>query len=175
MEASASELVDVVDEDDRVVRQATRGEVYARGLIHRCAVAFVSDSGGRLFVHRRAATKAVFPSLYDMGVGGMVGAGESYLDAAWREAGEELGAVGLPRPTHLFTFRYGRPPESWWIAVHELTWDGPVAPPADEIAWWDWLPESGVDSRLATWDWVPDGLEAYRRLRAHRHGRPYPP
>jgi isopentenyldiphosphate isomerase len=166
MEGSAGEVIDVVDTEDRVVGQATRGEVYARGLIHRCAVAFVTDGAGRLFVHRRPATKAVFPSLYDMGVGGVVGAGESYLDAAWREAGEELGATGLPRPEWLFTFRYGEPPRSWWIAVHELTWDGPVAPPADEIAWWDWLTVPEVDSRLAGWDWVPDGLEAYRRLRA---------
>jgi isopentenyldiphosphate isomerase len=171
VESSATELIDVVDEHDRVLGQATRGEVYARGLIHRCAVAFVTDPAGRLFVHRRAAAKAMFPSLYDMGVGGVVGAGESYDDAAWREAGEELGVTGLPRPAPLFRFRYGTVPLSWWIAAYELTWDGPVAPPADEIGWWAWLPPSEVDSLLERWEWVPDGVEVYRRLRLHRAGR----
>ena len=102
----ADEILDIVDEHDRVVAQAPRGEAYARGLRHRCVFIQVRDAAGRLFVHRRTATKLVFPSLYDLFVGGVVGAGESYDEAALREAEEELGVSGLPEPTYLFKFLY---------------------------------------------------------------------
>lgn len=67
---AADEILDVVDEDDRVVGRARRGDVYARGLRHRCVFVWARDAEGRVFVHRRTATKLVFPSLYDMFVGG---------------------------------------------------------------------------------------------------------
>lgn len=94
----ADEILDIVDEQDEVIGQAPRGEAYARGMRHRCAFILVRDAQGRIFVHRRTPTKLVFPSLYDMFVGGVVGAGESYDAAALREAEEELGVFGLPSP-----------------------------------------------------------------------------
>ncbi|MEV7415714.1 NUDIX domain-containing protein [Streptomyces sp. NPDC089919] len=167
--SAAEEILDVVDEHDRVVGRAPRGEVYARGLRHRCVFVLARDAAGRIFVHRRTATKLVFPSLYDMFVGGVVGAGESYEGAALREAEEELGVSGLAQPAPLFTFLYeGAGGQSWWSAVHEVRWDGPVAPQVSEVDWYDFLPEEEVLGLLGTWDWVPDGLEAYRRLRLHR-------
>lgn len=92
----SDEILDIVDENDEVVGQATRGEATARGLRHRCAFIEARDADGRIFVHRRTATKLVFPSHYDMFVGGVVGAGETYGEAALREAEEELGVTGLP-------------------------------------------------------------------------------
>jgi isopentenyldiphosphate isomerase len=164
---AADEVLDVVDEQDRVVGRAPRGEVYARGLLHRCVFVFVRDAQDRVFVHRRTATKLAFPSQYDMFVGGVVGTGESYATAALREAEEELGVSGLPAPTPLFTFLY-RDPQSgngWWSAVHEVRWDGPVRPQAEEVAWHAFLPEEELLSVLDAWTWVPDGVAAYRRLR----------
>ncbi|MFF4488509.1 NUDIX hydrolase [Streptomyces sp. NPDC001544] len=169
---SADEILDIVDENDRVIGQYPRGEVYARGLRHRCVFVQARDRDGRLFVHRRPPTKLVFPSLYDMFVGGVVGAGESYDDAALREAEEELGVGGLPRPSFLFKFLYddgaGR---SWWSAVYEVRCEAPVRPQVEEVAWHDFLPEAEVERRLGQWEWVPDGLAAYERLRAFRSAR----
>ncbi|KFG76366.1 NUDIX hydrolase [Streptomyces mutabilis] len=169
--SAADEILDVVDENDHVVGQARRGDVYAGGLCHRCVFVWVRDAGGRVFVHRRTATKLVFPSLYDMFVGGVVGAGESYDDAALREAEEELGVTGLPRPEYLFKFLYddgaGR---TWWSAVYEVRWEGPVAPQEEEVAWHGFLTEAEVEVGLGEWEWVPDGLAAHSRLRARRTG-----
>ncbi|MBV2356179.1 NUDIX domain-containing protein [Streptomyces sp. J2-1] len=168
----SDEILDVVDEHDRVVGRVPRGEVYARGLRHRCVFIQARDADGRLFVHRRTATKLVFPALYDMFVGGVVGAGESYDDAALREAEEELGVTGLPRPAHLFTFLYddgaGR---SWWSAVYEVRCELPVDPQVEEVQWHAFLTDAEVERRLAEWEWVPDGLDAYARLRELRAGR----
>lgn len=166
---AAAELVDIVDEDDRVVGRAPRGEAYARGLRHRCVFVLARDADGRVFVHRRTPTKLVFPSLYDMFVGGVVAAGETYDAAALREAEEELGVRGLPQPEPLFTFLYddgaGR---SWWSSVYQVRCDLPVSPQVEEVAWHAFLHEDEVERRLPEWEWVPDGLAAYRRLKEYQ-------
>lgn len=165
----AHEILDIVDENDVVVGRSPRGEAYARGLRHRCVFIQVRDARGHIFVHRRTATKMVFPSLYDMFVGGVVGAGESYDTAALREAEEELGVAGLPRPEPVFRFLYDNGAgQSWWSAVYEVRCELPVHPQVEEVAWHAFLPEDEVERRLGEWEWVPDGLEAYRRLRAYR-------
>ncbi|AVV43532.1 NUDIX domain-containing protein [Streptomyces sp. ID05-04B] len=167
--SAADEILDIVDENDQVVGRRPRGQVYAEGLRHRCVFVQVRDAEGRIFVHRRTATKLVFPSLYDMFVGGVVGAGEAYDDAALREAEEELGVSGLPRPEYLFTFLYeDGAAGSWWSAVYEVRCELPVTPQAEEVAWHDFLPEEEVERRLSVWEWVPDGLAAYERLGEHR-------
>lgn len=165
---SADELLDIVDERDRVVGQARRSEAYARRLRHRCTFVLARNTAGEVFVHRRTARKLVLPSLYDMFVGGVVGAGESYDEAALREAEEELGVSGMPAPTPLFKFLYETPEHTWWSSVYEIRCESPVNPQAIEVAWHAFLTEEELDRRLAEWNWVPDGTEAYRRLLAWR-------
>ncbi|MFC1413669.1 NUDIX domain-containing protein [Streptacidiphilus sp. N1-12] len=160
---SADELLDVVDAEDRVVGQARRGDVYARRLRHRCVFVLARDAEDRIFVHRRTAGKLVFPSLHDMFVGGVVGAGEGYDEAAKREAEEELGVSGLS-PTPLFRFLYETPEHSWWSAVYETRVGADVHPQVEEVAWHDFLTERELTERLTTWSWVPDGLAAWHRL-----------
>ena len=170
--SAADEILDIVDEQDRVVGRAPRGEAYARGLRHRCVFIEARDAEGRLFVHRRTPTKLVFPSHYDMFVGGVVGAGESYDEAALREAEEELGVSGLSVPSHLFTFLYDDGAgQTWWSAVYEVRCKLPVDPQVEEVAWHGFLTDEELERRLPEWPWVPDGLAAYERLRAHRAGR----
>lgn len=174
--SSSDEIIDIVDEHDHVVRQATRGEAYAKGLRHRCAFILARDADDRVFVHRRTATKSVFPSHYDMFVGGVVGAGETYDEAALREAEEELGVSGLPRPVPLFTFLYetGDGSMGWWSRVYEVRCALPVSPQAEEIDWHTFLTDEELDRRLADdagdggRPWTPDGLVAYERLKAAR-------
>ncbi|MFJ6087344.1 NUDIX hydrolase [Streptomyces sp. NPDC092369] len=168
----ADEILDIVDENDRVIGRSPRGEAYAEGLRHRCVFIQARDAEGRLFVHRRTPVKLVFPSLYDMFVGGVVGAGESYDTAALREAEEELGVSGLPAPEFLFKFLYDNGAgQSWWSAVFEVRCELPVSPQVEEVAWHDFLPEKEIERRLTEWEWVPDGLAAYERLKAYRAAR----
>jgi isopentenyldiphosphate isomerase len=166
---SADELLDIVDASDQVIGRLSRGEATARGLRHRCVFVFVRDGAGRIFVHRRTPDKLVFPSMYDMFVGGVVGAGEAYDDAALREAEEELGVSGLARPAPLLSFLYegtgAAAGHTWWSRVYEVRCDLPVNPQPEEVAWHAFLTEDELTHRFPEWDWVPDGLEAYHRLR----------
>jgi isopentenyldiphosphate isomerase len=89
------ELVDVVDEEDRVVATVTRREVRARGLLHRCTYVLLRNAAGQFLVHRRTDTKDVHPGAHDVFAGGVCAAGESYDECARREVEEELGVGGV--------------------------------------------------------------------------------
>ncbi|WP_129664515.1 NUDIX hydrolase [Phytoactinopolyspora endophytica] len=165
-ELPEDELLDIVDESDRVVAQARRADAYARRLRHRSTFVLVKNGSGEIFVHRRTASKLIFPSRYDMFVGGVVRAGESYDDAAHREAEEELGVSGLQAPTPLLRFLYEDPDYAWWSAVYEVRCDATVNPQVEEVAWYSFLTVDELESKLSEWSWTPDGLEAFAHLQA---------
>lgn len=85
------ELVEVVDERDRVVRVVTRREMRAKRLRHRAVFIAVVHPSGRLLVHQRSPHKDLWPGWWDIAVGGVVAAGEPYELAAVRELAEEVG------------------------------------------------------------------------------------
>jgi 8-oxo-dGTP pyrophosphatase MutT (NUDIX family) len=156
------EILDVVDEHDRVVGRASRREVRGRRLLHRFSSVACRDPAGRLYVHRRTDDKDVYPGMYDMFAGGVLATGETYLEAARRELAEELGVVG-PEPRFLFKHHYRGSENPSWSSLFEVTWDGPVRPQASEIAWGGFLDEGELLARLDEWPFVPDGLEVFRR------------
>lgn len=158
---SADELVDVVDENDRVVTQATRREVRAKNLRHRAVYILVFNSAGRLFVHRRTQHKDIFPSYWDVAVGGVVAAGEDYDDAARRELREELGA-GDVRLRRLFPVRYEDETNRVSGMVYSCTCDGPFTLQASEIANGEWMDLDVLIERTQQHPFCPDGLEVLR-------------
>jgi len=161
------ELVDVVDEDDRLVDVVPRREVRARNLLHRCTYVLVRRPDGRVLVHRRTETKDVYPGAYDMFAGGVLASGESYGDGAARELDEELGIAGVPL-TPLFRHRYsGRSGEAWG-AVYEVTWDGPVTHQENEVAWSAWVTLDELDRMLAEREFCLDSREIFERWRDGR-------
>jgi isopentenyl-diphosphate Delta-isomerase len=85
------ELFDVVDADDRVIRQERRSVVHAQGLAHRAVHVFLFNSRGQLLVQRRSASKDEYPLTYTSSASGHVAAGETYEECAPRELQEEIG------------------------------------------------------------------------------------
>lgn len=158
---SADELVDVVDEQDRVVTQATRREIRARNLRHRAAYIFVFNTQGQLFVHRRAETKDVFPGYWDVTVGGVVTAGEDYESAARRELTEELGLAGVAL-RRLFRLRYADAANRVYGMVYSCTCDGPFVLQSSEIVAGEWMDIDVVLEHTGDHPYCPDGLEALR-------------
>jgi isopentenyldiphosphate isomerase len=158
---SAAELVDVVDADDRVTGRATRAEVRAHKLRHRATYVLVFNAGGQLFVHQRTATKDVYPSYYDVAVGGVVGAGESYDQGAQRELAEELGVAAVPRP--ILKFQYEDAANLVNGRVYSCAYDGPLRLQAEEIVSGEWLDLDVVFERTRQHPFCPDGIEALLR------------
>ena len=85
------ELLDLVDEQDRVIGTMRRSEVYDKKLRNiRVVNAFIVNSKGELWIPRRTAHKRSYPLCLDMSVGGHVESGESYEQTFERELKEEL-------------------------------------------------------------------------------------
>jgi 16S rRNA (adenine1518-N6/adenine1519-N6)-dimethyltransferase len=85
------EKFDVVDERDRVLRQASRHEVHKNGWRHRAVHIFVFNRAGELFLQKRSRWKDVHPSRWDSSAAGHVNAGDDYEETALREVHEEMG------------------------------------------------------------------------------------
>jgi isopentenyldiphosphate isomerase len=158
------ELVYEVDEDDRILRIVRRGELTDNNLRHRTVEILFRDSAGRILVHRRAEVKRVFPKHYDMFVAGMVPAGESYDQAARREAAEEVGQRDIVlRPAG--RWRYDHDPVPQWGSVYTATVTGPVVPQPEEVEWFGFLTEAELAESIAQNQFCPDSLYFYRRMR----------
>jgi isopentenyldiphosphate isomerase len=150
------ELVDVVDEHDLVVRTVTRREMRAERLRHRAVAIAVFASDGRLLVHRRADTKDVWPGMWDLAAGGVVGAGESYEDAARRELGEELGIHAELRLVGSAAY------EDDAVALigrgYSCRHDGPFTFTDGEIAEVRWVDAASLEALMAAERFVPDNV-----------------
>jgi 16S rRNA (adenine1518-N6/adenine1519-N6)-dimethyltransferase len=109
----SSELFDVVDSENRVIGQATRGEVHAKGLLHRSVHIWVFNSRGELFLQKRAMTKDENPGYWDSSAAGHLNAGEGYRTSAHRELMEELGISGGLR----FFMKFPACRETYWEHV----------------------------------------------------------
>ena len=86
----SDEIYDLVDSDDRVIGQATRGEIHGKGLLHRSAHVLVFNSAGHLYLQKRSLQKDESPGFWDTSAAGHLDAGEYYPEAAVRELNEEL-------------------------------------------------------------------------------------
>lgn len=157
------ELVYEVDENDQILRIVRRGELTDKCLRHRSVAVMFRDEAGRILVHRRAATKRVFPEFYDMFVAGMVPAGETYEMAARREAAEEVGQHDVElRPVGKFRYDDDYVPQ--WSSVFTATVTGPVVPQPEEVEWFGFLTEAELAASIAENDFCPDSVELYERL-----------
>src|SRR5437899_12724574 len=121
------ELVDVVNADGRTIGTVTRREIREGRLGHRCVYVLVFNHQGQLFIHLRTPTKDVYPAHWDVAIGGVLAAGESFDVGARREILEELGVDAEPQP--LFPFRYADAATVVRSMAYRIVHDGPVRLP----------------------------------------------
>jgi isopentenyldiphosphate isomerase len=165
----SQDLVDVIDDSGQTISTVTRGEMRSRRLPHRCTYILVFNRRGELFVHLRTATKDVYPSHWDIAVGGVLAAGESFAEGARRELAEELGIDA--EPEELFPFRYADARSVVQAMVYRLVHDGPFRLQPEEIVRGEFVPLAEVAGRAAREPFCPDGLAVWEEFtsRTPRH------
>jgi 16S rRNA (adenine1518-N6/adenine1519-N6)-dimethyltransferase len=159
------ELFDVVDEENRVVRQAARREVHERNWLHRAVHVFILNAKGEVFLQLRSHLKDKQPCKWDSSAAGHLDAGEDYLPCAMRELNEELGIVTTPdRLT-----RAGSVPASaatgWeFIELFTVRHDGRLRWPAAEIETGQWFAPQEIEAWTASRpeDFADGFLECWR-------------
>ncbi|MER6039148.1 NUDIX domain-containing protein [Streptomyces sp. NPDC001835] len=158
---SVDEVVERVDAQDRALGPVSRRDAVRKGWLHRIAVAVCHDRQGRILVHRRADQVSRFPGCYEVGIGGALGVGESYEQAATRELEEELGVSVAVRYRFKFLNRSGLSPH--WLGVCDAVVPRAVMPNSGEVAWHGWLNESDLPRILQEWTFTPDSPEILHR------------
>lgn len=85
------ELIDVVDDHNKVISSVSEKELYQKNLAHRIVHVLVFNNQGEIALQLRSKTKSFCPGCWSTSVGGRVQSGESYVEAAIREMKEEIG------------------------------------------------------------------------------------
>jgi isopentenyl-diphosphate delta-isomerase len=81
-----------------------KSEVHRDGDWHGAAHLWILNREGQILIQRRSPTKENWPNLWDVSVAGHISAGEGPVEAALREAKEELGITLDPGECrYLFT------------------------------------------------------------------------
>jgi isopentenyldiphosphate isomerase len=163
---SGNELVDVTDDEGRVIGTVTRAEMRGRRLRHRCVYLLVFSRRGDLFIHLRTPTKDVFPSHWDVAVGGVLAAGEAFDTGAVREGQEELGVELAPEP--LFRFRYADECSAVDSMVYRAVHDGPFRLQVEEIVRGEFVTVDEALARAGRDPFCPDGLAVLREYLCRR-------
>lgn len=155
MHNASEELVDIVDHDDNVLYQCTRKEMRAQVLRHRAVFIAVVNSAGELLIHQRSTMKDLWPSWWDLAVGGVVSAGESYDAAALRELDEEVGIAGVPL-VELAVGTYSDEEVSLVGKCFMAIYDGPLVLRDGEVVAIEWVSQNDLHKRLAEREFLPD-------------------
>ena len=127
------ELFEIVNEKGEVIGTAPRSRCHGDPtLVHRAAHVLVFNSEGSLLLQLRSKNKDIQPGKWDTSVGGHLGVGESYEQAAAREMAEELG-VGGAELRYLYDYPLRNAVESEDIRSFFTIYDGPVVFQVEEI------------------------------------------
>jgi 16S rRNA (adenine1518-N6/adenine1519-N6)-dimethyltransferase len=129
---SGSEMFDVVDESDRVLRAEPREVVHVNNLLHRAVHMLLFNSQGELALQKRSIWKDRNPGRWDSSAAGHLDSGEGYYEAARRELREELG---VEAPDLELIGRLTPCEETGWefIEVFRGVHEGPFSPAPLEV------------------------------------------
>jgi 16S rRNA (adenine1518-N6/adenine1519-N6)-dimethyltransferase len=164
----SGEMFDVVDENDQVIGQDTRGEVHARKLMHRAVHVFVFNKRGDLLLQQRSMLKDVHPGVWDSSVSGHLDAGEDYAAACVRELDEEMGIRVEEAPAEIG--RIAPCEETGWehVRLYRCQHGGSLRFPAAEVQAAGWFPSAEIEAWIAARpdDFATGFIECWKVARA---------
>lgn len=156
------EILDLVDDQDRVINSLPRSEVYQKGLCHqmRAVWLLLKNSEGKFWIPRRCYSRGHLPGYLDGSVVGHVKAGETYEQALIREALEEIGIDINQMNYHYIGKITPHEDKSFCFAsVYELEMDeAPQNWNRDEFCEWFWLSPEEIMSKFAQGECIKDSL-----------------
>lgn len=155
---SHGEPVEVIDDSGAVVGVVPRTVMRRDNLRHRAVFVAIFDTAGRLLVHRRSAGKDIWPSRWDIAVGGVMAPGESWAAGARRELAEEMGIAGSVTLEHLGDGSFADADVDVVGRVYRVVHDGPFVFVDGEVVAAELVTADELQRRLATDPFVPDSL-----------------
>lgn len=148
------EQLEVVDENNQVIRVTTRGEIYQKGLLHRAVNVFIINSVKEIYLQKRSHKKLKYPLAWDLSTAEHVKPGETFINAAIRGLNEELGIeceLKLIRGVH----RQDSGDNAAGIIDNELTetylgsFEGEIKLDPEEVASGQFLPVQQINKMIS--------------------------
>jgi isopentenyldiphosphate isomerase len=162
------ELIVIVDRNNNVIGTERRSVMRTRGLLHRATYILVFNAKGDLFVQKRTLTKDIYPGYYDVAIGGVVLAGESYEESADREIEEELGIRSISLKC-LFDFYFADAGNQVWGRAYSCVHDGAIVLQEEEIESGEFRRVDEILTSAGHEPYTPDGIYVLKRyLSEHR-------
>ena len=98
----------------------------------------IIDRYGRIYLQKRSMKKDIQPGKWDTAVGGHVSYGETLIEAAYREASEELGLIAF-NPLFVASYVFESEIECELVTVFAAVGSFELKPDLDEVdegRWW---------------------------------------
>ena len=146
--SSPEELFDVVDADDRVLRQEQRAIVHRERLFHRAVHVFVFNAAGQLYLQRRSLTKDTAPGKWVSSCSGHVDSGEDYDEATRRELAEEIGLRDPDDLRPVFKETPGEATGNEFVWVYDCAAEGPFELDPEEVIEGQWIDRRALEAWL---------------------------
>lgn len=146
--ADGDEILDVVNEDDEVIRQIPRRDILTlaneSNSYLRAVELFIQRPNGDIYLPRRSKDKDIAPGGYDLSVAGHIFSGESYIQACVREIKEETGIDATPDDLK-FIKRINPSPDLFYFRMLYLLRTDKIPTLSSEHAEFKWVKPSELD------------------------------
>lgn len=94
---ATDEYIDVLNADGTPTgKSCPKSEIHSKGYYHNTAHVWFYNANAEILLAQRAASKTIYPLLWDVSVAGHVDSGESIAQATVRETFEEIG-IKIPK------------------------------------------------------------------------------
>lgn len=163
--AAASEWFPIVEPNGLVVGRATRTYCHSGAKpLHPVIHIHIIDRYSRIYLQKRSMRKDIQPGKWDTAVGGHVSYGEGIIEAAYREAFEELGLIEF-NPIMLETYQFESEVEKEMVNVFAVVGTYELHPDHDEVDEGRWWELSDIDASLGKGVFTPNFESEFRMIR----------
>jgi isopentenyl-diphosphate Delta-isomerase len=159
-----SEILEIVDSNDKVIGSATRAEIHRMGLFHRAVHMFVFNPAGQVYIQRRSQSKDRHPGKLDSSAAGHVDPEETYAETAIRELREELGIQAEVK--EILRIQASEQTDNEHVVLFEVVTESEPAPNPEEIQWGAFISREKVTELMdeAPEDFVPAFILLWKKF-----------
>lgn len=139
------EILDIVDENDKIIGSAPRSEVHRLGLKHRAVHILVFNSNGQIFLQKRSMKKDRCAGLWDSSASGHLDHLEDYDRCARRELNEELGIAEDVKLIKFLKLNASPETDNEFVWIYTAVYNGEIHINLDEISEGKWFYPEEID------------------------------
>ena len=163
---ASNEWFPVVDANGFVIGRSTREYCHSGAKpLHPVIHIHIIDRFGRIYLQKRSMRKDIQPGKWDTAVGGHVSYGEMILEAAYREASEEVGLTSF-NPIYLKSYEFESEVERELVNIFAAVGSFELRPDLDEVDEGKWWEVADIDASIGKGVFTPNFESEFQMIRS---------